>query len=153
MVASKTSTLTKTVTITTTKVDTEMLAERHISSCFLYSGKLLESSTNVNSHTVLNSQVWEKLEVFGSRRNFALYPSVTRLFRAASISSSTHTHSFQTQSILRSHYTASRAWTQGRHFHAQLPWKQNIHPCCTEGETPVSSALTQYHAVRLILLN
>lgn len=32
----------KKVTTTTTKIDTEMLAERHISSCFLYSGKLRE---------------------------------------------------------------------------------------------------------------
>lgn len=98
----------KKVTITATEVDTEMLAERHIGSCFLHSGKLLESSTNVNSHNVLNSQVWEKLQVFGPCRNFALYLSVTRLSRAAFIFLSRHTHSFQMQSILRSHYTASK---------------------------------------------
>lgn len=122
--ASKISTLgkKKKVTTTTTKVDSEMLAERHISSCFLYSGKLTESSTNVNSHSVLNSYVWKKLQVFGTCRNFALYLSVTRLFRATFMFLSRHTDSFQTQSILRSHYTASRAWAQGRCFRAQLPW-------------------------------
>lgn len=88
--------LKKKVTITTTKIGTEMLAKMHISSCFLYSGELLEGS-NVNSHNVLISQVWEKLQVFGTCRNFALYLSVTRLFRAAFIFLSRHTHSFRTQ--------------------------------------------------------
>lgn len=55
-----------------------------------------ESLTNVNSHNVLNSQVSEKLQVFGTCRNFALYLSVTRLFRAAFIFLSRHTDSFQT---------------------------------------------------------
>lgn len=111
-----------------------------------------DSLTNVNSHNVLNSQVSEKLQVFGTCRNFALYLSVTRLFRAAFIFLSRHTDSFQTQSILRSHYTATKAWAQGRCFSAQLPWRQNIHSYCMEGETPFTSVLTQYHALRLIWL-
>lgn len=115
-----------------------MLAERHISPLFLYSV--------LSSHNVMNSQVWWKLQVVVTCRNFAFYVSVTNLLRAALIILFIPTDSFQAivnhKVLLYSKYSVG----SGR----KLKWPasletENIHLYCTDEKTAFTTVLLQYH--------
>lgn len=121
------------------KDDTSMLAEMHISSLFLYS--------ILNSHNVMNSQVWWKLQVFVTCRNFAFYLSVTNLFRAVLIILFMPTDSFQATVNHKASLYSKYSVGSGRKLKCPASLEtENIHLYCTDEETAFITALLQYHA-------